>query len=55
MTEFIARQPDLWSEDIGVPQWHHEVLAAREADLRDGKEQFSDWESAKETIRELVK
>jgi hypothetical protein len=34
---------------------HHEVLAARETDLEDGKEQFSDWESAKEKIRESVK
>ena len=42
-------------QDIGVPEWHHEVLAAREADLRDGKEQFGDWESAKEAIRESVK
>ncbi len=43
------------AQDIAVPQWHQEVLAMREADLRDGKEQFSDWESAKETIHELVK
>ncbi len=42
-------------QDIAVPEWHQEVLAAREADLRDEKEQFSDWESAKETIRESVK
>ena len=42
-------------QDIAVPEWHQEVLAAREADLRDGKDQFSDWESAKETIRESLK
>lgn len=42
-------------QDISVPEWHYEVLAARDADLRDGNEQFSDWESAKELIRETVK
>jgi hypothetical protein len=42
-------------QDIAVPEWHHEVLAAREADLRNGKEQFNDWESAKGKIRESVK
>jgi len=42
-------------QDVAVPEWHHEVLAARETDLRDGKEHFSDWESAKEAIRGAVK
>ena len=42
-------------QDIDVPEWHHEVLASREADLREGKEYFTDLEVAKEAIRELVK
>lgn len=42
-------------QDIGIPEWHHEVLAARAADLKEGKERFTDWESAKEAIRESVK
>jgi hypothetical protein len=42
-------------EDIGIPEWHHEVLAARAEDLKEGKERFTDWEAAKEAIRESVK
>ena len=42
-------------QDIAVPDWQYEILAAREADLWEGKEQFSDWESTKETIRESVR
>lgn len=42
-------------QDVAIPEWHNEVLAAREADLRDSKERFSDWESAKDAIRESVK
>ena len=42
-------------QDIGVPEWHQDVLAAREADLKEGKEQFTDWETAKEIIRESLK
>jgi hypothetical protein len=42
-------------QDIAVPEWHHEVLAARETDLQEGKEKFCDWDSAKKTIRESVK
>lgn len=42
-------------QDIGIPEWHHEVLAARAVDLREGKESFTEWETAKESIRESVK
>ena len=42
-------------QDVAVPEWHCELLAAREADLREGKERFSDWDVAKEKIRGLVK
>lgn len=43
------------AEDIGIPQWHYEVLAAREEDIQAGKECFTDWEVAKEAIRESLK
>ncbi len=42
-------------QDIRIPEWHHEVLAARTVDLREGKEAFAEWETAKEAIRESVK
>ncbi|MEI6825845.1 MAG: addiction module protein [Desulfuromonadales bacterium] len=42
-------------EDICIPEWHYEVLAAREEDIKTGKECFTDWEIAKETIRESLK
>lgn len=42
-------------QDVAVPEWHHEVLAARETDIREGKERFRDWDAAKETIRGSVK
>ena len=41
--------------DIVVPEWHHKVLVSREADLHEGKERFTDWEAAKENIRESLK
>jgi hypothetical protein len=42
-------------QDVGVPEWHHDLLATREADLKEGKERFTDWETAKESIRESLK
>jgi hypothetical protein len=43
------------AQDVTAPDWHHEVLATRDNDLREGKEHFTDWEVAKDTIRESVK
>jgi len=42
-------------QDVAVPEWHHEELAAREAALAERKECFSDWETAKDQIRGSVK
>ena len=42
-------------QDIAVPEWHQEELAARELSLLEGKERFSDWESAKDAIRGSLK
>lgn len=42
-------------QDIAVPEWHTDELAAREAGLQEGKERFTDWESAKNAIRKAVK
>jgi len=42
-------------QDVAVPEWHYEELAAREEGLIEGKERFSDWETAKDEIRGSVK
>ena len=57
LTEKLETMEMLWDDlahhvqDVAVPEWHTEVLAAREADLAAGTAQFDDWETAKETIR----
>jgi hypothetical protein len=43
------------AEGMVVPEWHQEVLAAREADLRDGKDGFIDWEIAKIELRNATR
>jgi hypothetical protein len=61
LAEKLQTMETIWDDlchhvqDVGVPEWHHDVLAAREADLEEGTEQFTDWETAKETIRESLK
>jgi transposase len=37
---------------IPCPQWHYDVLEAREARSKDGGERFTRWEDAKRRIRE---
>ncbi|MDO9079945.1 MAG: hypothetical protein Q7U44_04030 [Desulfuromonadales bacterium] len=39
------------ADKIAFPEWRREVLTVREADLRDGKESFSDWETAKDQLK----
>ena len=41
--------------DIPSPQWHRDILEAREARATRGAEQFTDWEQAKHRIREATK
>jgi hypothetical protein len=61
LADKLQTMETLWDDlchnvrDVAVPEWHHEVLNAREADIREGKDRFSDWESAKEAIRGSVK
>lgn len=61
LADKLQTMETLWDDlchhvlDVAVPEWHHEVLAARETDIREGKERFSDWDAAKETIRGSVK
>lgn len=48
--EDLARTP----EAIESPAWHKEVLDERLRDLQEGKSQFVDWETAKETLRKKL-
>lgn len=37
------------------PNWHGDILKEREKRLREGKDEFEDWEAAKREIRDSVK
>ena len=57
----LQAMEDLWedlsrcADSIAVPPWHYSVLESREIELKGCREHFTDWETAKETIRSLVK
>jgi len=36
--------------DISSPDWHGELLKQREMDVKQGKDEFVDWEEAKKDI-----
>ena len=42
----------LTPDEIDSPEWHADVLAAREDRVRLGTSRFSDWETVKARIRE---
>jgi len=54
--EKLQMMEALWDDlsrtagDIEPPAWHGEVLAAREAALERGDEEFEDWQQAREEI-----
>ena len=49
--EDLSRRP----ADIPIPDWHREVLAEREAAVREGRTTFIDWGDAKARLRERLK
>ena len=38
------------AEVVPVPNWHRDVLSAREAEIKSGAAVFEDWDSAKKRI-----
>ena len=38
------------AEVVTVPDWHRNVLSAREAEIKSGAAVFEDWDSAKKRI-----
>jgi putative addiction module component (TIGR02574 family) len=41
--------------DIPVPQWHKDILDARERDVKEGRAKFLDWETAKQEIADEIR
>ena len=55
--EKISIMEKIWAdltkneESIEIPNWHIQTLEETENRIKEGKEHFLDWESAKEAIR----
>ena len=47
----LCRDP----ESISSPEWHKEVLQAREREIKEGKAKFTAFNSAKKRIRNQTK
>ena len=47
----LCRDPDSFPS----PKWHKEVLEAREKEVNEGKAKFTDFDQAKERIRDQIK
>ncbi len=42
------------SEDIKSPAWHEDILKSREQAIKEGSEEFVDWETAKKQIKNQI-
>ena len=49
--EDLSRRPS----DVPIPDWHGDILAERQAAVREGRTSFVEWEAAKERLRERLK
>ncbi|MDA8142323.1 MAG: addiction module protein [Desulfobacteraceae bacterium] len=58
--EKIQTMETLWDDlcknagSLESPQWHGDILQEREKAIKDGTDEFIDWESAKKGIRNSV-
>jgi hypothetical protein len=61
VAEKLLLMERLWTDlsrrpaDIPSPEWHGDVLAEREAAVREGQTSFVDWADAKQRLRERLK
>lgn len=61
VAEKLLLMERLWADlsrrpaDIPSPEWHGEVLAERDASVREGRTSFVDWADAKQRLRERLK
>jgi len=57
----IAAMEELWDdlcrqpESFASPDWHQEILKAREADIKNGQAEFTSFDKAKERIQDQTK
>jgi hypothetical protein len=42
------------ADNISSPTWHKDILAEREELLKNGNAEFTDWNEAKESIRQKL-
>jgi Putative addiction module component len=60
VSEKLALMETLWedlsrnADALESPEWHRDVLEARERRIASGEARFSDWEAAKISIRNRV-
>ena len=60
-TEKLRAMEELWDDlsrsqdEYPSPEWHGDVLRAREESLRAGKDSFVSWEEAKAILRKRAK
>jgi hypothetical protein len=43
------------ADDVPAPDWHGNVLSARQKRVQEGASQFTAWDEAKENIRDTAK
>jgi hypothetical protein len=61
VAEKLRMMETLWAdltrneEQFESPEWHGAVLRERAARVKQGKESFMDWETAKRQLRDRVK
>ncbi len=56
----LIAMEQLWGDlcqdkEINSPSWHKQVLAQREQTIAMGKSHFTDWKTAKNEMRAMVK
>jgi len=55
--EKIETMESIWdnlcekADSLGAPPWHEEILKDREVGVKQGKDEFIDWDVAKKGIR----
>ena len=60
VTEKLRIMEQLWDNlcrvetDIPSPEWHGSVLRERESLVRDGSDEFVDWDQAKREMRKQI-
>jgi hypothetical protein len=60
-SEILLEMENLWdklcrkAEEVPTPDWHEKILDLREKDIAQGREDFINWDDAKNKIRKSVK